>query len=156
GNVEWDMAELLPTEVLTAAHEGLLQPIDYGVVKVEELLYPEAKQTYSVSVFTYTGGIAFDRESQPNGKHPSTWPEFWDVKNFPGRRSLRSRPNDTLEIAMLAAGTDPKKVYPIDVDRAFKILDEIKPNIQKWADTAPQSIQVVQNHEVDFTYTFNG
>jgi putative spermidine/putrescine transport system substrate-binding protein len=57
---------------------------------------------------------------------------------------------------MLAAGTDPKTVYPIDVDHAFKILDEIKPHIQKWADTAPQSIQVVQNHEVDFTYTFNG
>jgi putative spermidine/putrescine transport system substrate-binding protein len=156
GSVEWDMAELLPTEVLTAAHEGLLQPIDYGVVQVEELLYPQAKQTYSVSVFTYTGGIAYDQERQPKGKHPLTWPEFWDVKNFPGRRSLRSRPNDTLEIALLAAGTDPKHVYPIDVDRAFKILDEIKPHIHKWIDTAPESLQVVQTHEVDFSYTFNG
>lgn len=156
GNVEWDMAELLPTEVLTATHEGLLAPIDYNVVHVDELLYPQAKQTYSVSVFTYTGGIAWDEERQPGGKHPSTWAEFWDVKNFPGRRCLRSRPNDTLEIAMLAAGTDPKKVYPIDVDRAFKMLDEIKPHITKWADTAPEAIQLLQTHEVDYTYTFNG
>jgi putative spermidine/putrescine transport system substrate-binding protein len=156
GNVEWDLIELLPTEVLTATHEGLLQPIDYGVVNVAELLYPQAKQQYSVSVFTYTGGIAYNQERQPNGKHPSTWPEFWDVKNFPGRRSLRSRPNDTLEIAMLAGGTDPKRVYPIDVDRAFEILDEIKPHIAKWADTAPESVQLVQTGEIDFSYTFNG
>jgi putative spermidine/putrescine transport system substrate-binding protein len=156
GDVEWDIAELLPTEVLTATHEGLLQPIDYSVIQVEELLYPQAKQTYSVSVFTYTGGIAFDQGSQPNGKHPTTWPEFWDVKNFPGRRSLRSRPNDTLELALLAAGIDPKNIYPIDVDRAFKSLDEIKTHINKWVDTAPESLQVVQTHEVDFSYTFNG
>ncbi|MBV9734583.1 MAG: ABC transporter substrate-binding protein [Acidisphaera sp.] len=156
GNVEWDMVELLPTEVLTAAHNGLLQPIDYGVVNVQDVLYPDAKQTYSVSVFTYTGGIAYDTTRQPGGRHPSTWPEFWDVKNFPGLRGLRSRPNDTLEIAMLAAGTPPKDVYPIDVDRAFKILDEIKPHVAKWIDTAPQSLELVQTHEVDFSYTFNG
>ncbi len=156
GSVEWDMIELLPTEVLTATHEGLLQPIDYGIVSVPDLLYPQAKQPNAVSVFTYTGGIAYDEEHQPNGKHPATWPEFWDAKNFPGRRGLRSRPNDTLEIAMLAAGTDPKKVYPIDVDRAFKILDEIKPHITKWIDTAPQSLELVQTREIDFSYTFNG
>lgn len=158
GNVEWDVIELLPTETLTASGEGLLQPIDYSVVKLDtaDLLYPQAKQTNSVSVFSYTGGIGFDKKRSPDGKHPTTWPEYWDVKKFPGRRGLRSRPNDTLELAILASGAAPKDVYPIDVDKAFKMLDEIKPHVGKWIETSSQSVQLVQTNEIDFTYTFNG
>lgn len=156
GSVEWDVVEMLSTETITAGNDGLLQPIDYSVVQMPELLYPQAKQTNSVSVFTYTGGIGYDKSRHPDGKHPRTWAEFWDVKKFPGRRGLRSRPNDTLELAILASGTDPKNVYPIDVDKAFKMLDEIKPHIRKWMETAPQSVQLIQTNELDFTYTFNG
>jgi putative spermidine/putrescine transport system substrate-binding protein len=36
------------------------------------------------------------------------------------------------------------------------MLDEIKPNIRKWVDTAPQSVQLLQTNELDFSYTFNG
>ena len=156
GSPEWDIVEMLPTETITATTEGLLQPIDYSVVQMPELLYPQAKQPTSVSVFTYTGGIGYDKTRHPDGKHPNTWAEFWDVKKYPGRRGLRSRPNDTLELAILASGTDPKNVYPIDVDKAFKMLDEIKPHIRKWIETAPQSVQLIQTNELDFTYTFNG
>ena len=157
-SVEWDVIDILPTEVLTASQEGLLAPIDYGVVQIDtgDLVYPQAKQDYAVALFTYTGGIGYDKERHPDGKHPTTWPEFWDTKKFPGRRGLRARPNDTFETAILAAGVPPKDVYPIDVDRAFKILDEINPHINKWIDTTPQSVQLIETNELDFTYTFGG
>lgn len=156
GSVEWDVVEMLPTETITATNEGLLLPIDYSVVQMGDLLYPQAKQPTAASVFTYTGGIGYDKTRHPDGKHPGTFADFWNVQKFPGRRGLRSRPNDTLEIAILASGTDPKNVYPIDVDKAFKMLDEIKPHIRKWVETAPQSVQLIQTNELDFTYTFNG
>lgn len=156
GSVEWDVVEMLPTETITATNEGLLLPIDYSVVQMGDLLYPQAKQPTAASVFTYTGGIGYDKTRHPDGKHPGTFADFWNVQKFPGRRGLRSRPNDTLEIAILASGTDPKNVYPIDVDKAFKMLDEIKPHIRKWIETAPQSVQLIQTNELDFTYTFNG
>jgi putative spermidine/putrescine transport system substrate-binding protein len=156
GSVEWDVVEMLPTETITATNEGLLLPIDYSVVQMGDLLYPQAKQPTAASVFTYTGGIGYDKTRHPDGKHPGTFADFWNVQKFPGRRGLRSRPNDTLEIAILASGTDPKNVYPIDVDKAFKMLDEIKPHIRKWIETAPQSVQLIQANELDFTYTFNG
>jgi putative spermidine/putrescine transport system substrate-binding protein len=158
GSVEWDVLDILPTEVATASHEGLLEPVDYGIVEIDEsdLVYPQAKQQYATAMFTYTGGIAYDKLRHPDGKHPTNWPEFWDVKRFPGRRGLRARPNDTLELASLAAGIAPKDVYPIDVDRAFASLDAIKPFINKWIDTTPQTVQLIETNELDFTNTFGG
>ena len=32
----------------------------------------------------------------------------------------------------MADGVAPDKLYPLDVDRAFKKLEEIKPNITVW------------------------
>ena len=49
------------------------------------------------------------------------------MKKFPGRRALRNHPIATLEAALMADGVAPDKLYPLDVDRAFKKLEEIKP-----------------------------
>lgn len=155
-SVEADIIEYLPTEILTASRENLLEPIDYAIVQPPELLYPDAKRPNSISVLTYTIGIAYDKARSAEGKYPKTWAEFWDVKKFPGKRGLRSRPNDTLEAALLADGVDPKKLYPLDVERAFKKLDEIKPHIAKWIDTASQTVSLVQQKELDFSNTYSG
>jgi putative spermidine/putrescine transport system substrate-binding protein len=42
-----------------------------------------------------------------------------------------------LEIALLADGVAPDKLYPLDLDRAFKKLDTIKKNTIWWATNAP-------------------
>jgi putative spermidine/putrescine transport system substrate-binding protein len=63
---------------------------------------------------------------------------------------------DTIELALLADGVDPKKLYPLDVDRAFKSLDKIKPYVQKWMDTSTQTTQLIQQNELDFTNTYSG
>jgi putative spermidine/putrescine transport system substrate-binding protein len=154
--VEADIIEYLPTEIITASREGLIEPIDYSIVQMPELIYPDAKKPNWASVLTYTIGIGYDTSRHGAGKYPKTWAEFWDVKKFPGRRGLRSRPNDTLEAALLADGVDPKKLYPLDVDRAFKKLDEIKPHITKWVDTASQTVSLVQQNEIDFSNTYSG
>ena len=154
--VEWDIVEPLTSEIQTAANDGLLEPIDYSVVKVPELIYPEAKQPYWLCLLIYSSGIGFDQKRNPAGKHPTTWTEFWDVKKFPGRRGLRSTANDTMELALLADGVDPKKLYPLDVDRAFKSLEKIKPHVQKWIDSSPQTTQLILQNELDFTNTYSG
>lgn len=58
---------------------------------------------------------------------PKNWAEFWDVKKFPGTRALvRSDPWVQLEAALLADGVAPDKLYPLDVERAFTKLNELK------------------------------
>jgi putative spermidine/putrescine transport system substrate-binding protein len=54
------------------------------------------------------------------------------VKGFPGTRALRNDPQTVLEAALLADGVPRDKLYPLDVDRAFKKLEQIKPDIAVW------------------------
>jgi putative spermidine/putrescine transport system substrate-binding protein len=155
--VEVDMMDVVATEVAAASRGGLLQPIDYGIVQVDKsaVLYPDAIRNDSLGLFTYTSGIGYGAQTT-EAQRPKIWKDFWDVAAFSGRRGLRSRPNETLEIALLAQGVDPKKIYPIDVAAAFKRLDAIKPHIRKWIDTTPQTVEMLQSNDLDFVNTFNG
>lgn len=46
-------------------------------------------------------------------------------------------------------------MYPLDVNRAFKVLDRIKPSVASWTVATSQSISLVQTGEVDFSYTYS-
>jgi putative spermidine/putrescine transport system substrate-binding protein len=80
---------------------------------------------------------------------PQNWADFWDVKTFPGRRALYKSPAVNLEAALMADGVPWDKVYPMDIDRAFKSLDRIKPSIDVWWTSGAQSTQLLQSGEVD-------
>ncbi len=156
GNVEWDAVEVLPTQVATAAREGLIEPLDYSVINMGDLAFPQAKQEFWMCPYSYTGSIGYHTARHAEGKYPKNWAEFWDVAKFPGRRGLRGRPLDNIEIALLADGVDAKKIYPCDVDRAFKSLAKIKPHVNVWVETAPQTASLLQANELDFSNTYAG
>jgi putative spermidine/putrescine transport system substrate-binding protein len=80
--------------------------------------------------------------------------DFWDGKGFPGRRGLRTRISETLEMALIADGVDPQKLYPLDVERGFKALDRVKPLVKKWIEATPETVSLLAAGEVDFTYTY--
>ena len=63
-----------------------------------------------------------------------------------------------LDAALMADGVpaDPKKIYPIDADRAFKKLNEIKPYIKVWWTSGGQQQQLIQDEEVDLIAMWNG
>jgi putative spermidine/putrescine transport system substrate-binding protein len=90
---------------------------------------------------------------------PNSWADFWDVKRFPGPRALGAPLGagayGTLEAALLADGVALDKLYPLDVDRAFRKLDQIKPHIVKWYTTAVQPQQLLVDKEVVMTAAFS-
>lgn len=97
------------------------------------------------------------REDAFKGKAaPKGWKDFWNVKDFPGRRSLRKHPFDTIEEALLADGVAPKNVYPCDIPRAFKSLDKVKKDIAVWWTGGAQTSQLLKTGEVDMCPTWNG
>jgi putative spermidine/putrescine transport system substrate-binding protein len=61
-----------------------------------------------------------------------------------------------IEIALLADGVPMDKLYPLDVDRAFKSLDKIKPHIAVWWTKGAQPAQLMTDGEVDMTYAYSG
>ena len=103
----------------------------------------------------YSSVLAYSQKKFPKDA-PKSWADFWDVKKFPGRRALRNHPLATLEAALMADGVPPDKLYPLDVDRAFKKLEEIKPHITVWWTSGAQSAQLLNDGEVDMVMAWNG
>ena len=106
------------------------------------------------------GGVllAFNA-SEFRDKKPSSWADFWNVKDFPGQRSLPSYGNpwnNTLLFALLADGVEPSKLFPLDLDRAFRKLDQIRPNIAVWWKTGTQSQDLIRSGEVSMLPMWSG
>jgi putative spermidine/putrescine transport system substrate-binding protein len=154
GNVEWDVLDTMGWSAKNGEKEGLWEPIDTSLVDTTDMVFPISKST--VPFYSGAGVIAWDPSRHPKGKHPVNFKDLWNVDKFPGRRMFRTRPYETLELALVADGVDPSKLYPLDVDRAFKSLDRIKPYVVKWVKATPQTISLLQNNEIDFSYTYNG
>ena len=151
--VEWDFLSTTGAMAMAGGREGLFEKIDYSIVtNADALSVPKAE--FALPWYVYWGGIAYDPKRHPPGKFPTTWAEFWDVKRFPGRRGLRNRPDEILEIALLADGVAPKDLYPLDVERAFRSLNKIKPHVTNWIAQTPQTISLIQTNELDFTYAY--
>ncbi|SDX04701.1 putative spermidine/putrescine transport system substrate-binding protein [Ruegeria halocynthiae] len=108
------------------AFEGAVEPIDFSVVNTDGIdgaLYADEW----IAVFTFATVIGWNTDTVE--KAPSNWAEFWDVENFPGARALYNSAQSMLEIALMADGVAPADLYPLDVDRAFEKLEEIKPEV---------------------------
>jgi putative spermidine/putrescine transport system substrate-binding protein len=98
--------------------------------------------------------MAYNKEKFA-GKAPASWADYWDTKQFPGRRGLYKSPWGVLELALLADGVAGKDLYPLDVDRAFKMLDRIRSDVAVWWSAGAQNTQTLQNGEVDISDTWS-
>ena len=155
GSVEWDLMIPVPSWLTAGEKEGLWEPIDYSIVDMSGT-FAGAKRDYAIGFGIIGGGMCWHQERNgAPGKHPETWPEFFDYTRIPGRRGLRTRPTETLELALLGDGVSPDALYPLDVDRAFASLDRLKPHVSNWIEHTPKTISLVQNNECDFTYTYH-
>ncbi|SDV48757.1 ABC transporter substrate-binding protein [Chitinasiproducens palmae] len=151
-NVQWDVFDAPNALGVAGANAGLWEPLDLSLFDRSDLVIDIKNNLLPWYVFV--GGIAWDPKKYPEGKHPRNFREYFDAKAFPGRRTFRNRPSETLEAALLADGVSPKHLYPLDVDRAFKVLDRIKPHVVKWIDQTPQTLSLLQTGETDFSYTY--
>lgn len=154
-NYIWDVTTLtLSSEVPLLQARGLMEPIGAKASDFPGIMPQAVTDTWiGVDVFAVT--IAY-RTDKFGANGPKTWADFWDVKKFPGRRGLRRNALDTLEQALLADGVAVDKLYPMDLDRAFRSLDKIKPFINVWWTSGAQATQLLQSGEVDMIATWNG
>ncbi len=144
GNYDFDITDI---EYLTAEYGNLVEPIDFSVIDTKNIPKESIVRNGFRDVVLSTV-LIYRKDKFPNGG-PKNWADFWDVKKFPGKRSLGTRANTVCEQALLADGVPRDKVYPLDVDRAMKKLGEIKPNILVWWTQAAQSQQLIRDGEVD-------
>jgi putative spermidine/putrescine transport system substrate-binding protein len=148
----WDVVSVTLSSRKLLSDQGLLEPLDWENADMKALIEPAKKPDWmGTNVF---GSILAYRADTMKNK-PESWADFYDVRRFPGRRALPKSPIHTLEGALLADGVAADKIYPLDADRAFNKLDQIKPHIDVWWASFGQSTQLLQSGEVDFLATSN-
>lgn len=153
-NVQWDVFDAPNALGDSGAVGGLWEPLDPSLFDQRDLVI--GIKNNLLPFYLYSGGIAWDPKRYGKGKHPRNFEEYFDTRKFPGFRTFRDRPSETLEAALLSDGVSPKSLYPLDVDRAFKALDRIKSHVVKWVGSTPQTISLLTSGETDFTYTYAG
>lgn len=154
GDSSWDVVQVESEELALGCEEGLFQPLNWDAIGGRDAYLPAAVNDCGVGAIVYNFILAYDGAKFKDG--PKSWADFWDVKKFPGTRALRNHPLATLEAALLADGVAPDKIYPLDVDRAFRKLEEIKPNIAVWWTSGAQSAQLLADGEADMIMAWNG
>jgi putative spermidine/putrescine transport system substrate-binding protein len=160
GNAELDVADAGLDGLITLDHTGALAPIDYASWKYADPKdVPEEYVTRTTAgLCLYATVLGYNTETFPDGRQPKSWAEFWDVTKFPGPRMLADMATGSpnLEFALIADGVPMDKVFPIDIDRAFKSLSKIKPHIKKFWDTGALSAQMLADRDVVLGSIWNG
>lgn len=154
GNVQWDVVDVEGDFAYAALRDGLVEPIDYSVVNKSDL-DPRFTSTGAVGSFYYSFVLGYNKAAFKSGS-PANYADLFDTKRFPGKRTFYkwSAPG-VLEVALLADGVPPNKLYPLDLDRAFRKLDTIKSQIVWWSGGA-QSQQLMASGEAPIGVFWNG
>jgi len=151
-NVQWDVFDAPNALGVAGVNAGFWEPLDLDMFDRSDLVVDIRNNL--VPWYLFVGGIAWDPKRHGAGQHPRNFAEYFDTQKFPGLRTFRNRPSETLEAALLADGVPARELYPLDVDRAFKALDRIKSSVVKWVEQTPQSLTLLQTGEADYSYSY--
>lgn len=126
---------------------GALQDIDYSRFTYTNPadLDPSVKLSYQIGCSIYANVMCYNTSIYKPGTEPRSVKEFWDLKHFPGVRTLPGIEAGTvsLDMALLADGVPHDRIYPIDIPRAFDSLSRIRPSIKKFWDSGALSTQMI-------------
>lgn len=163
GHPQFDLFETGSNGDATAEEQaGLLESLDMKLLDPVIAKFPQnagyEHTNYWVQYGFFGVLLIWDARKWPlSGQHPTTPDDLFDVAKFPGKRCLFKLPEygGTLEYPLLADGVPADKLYPLDVDRAFKKLDSIKNDVVWWSSGA-ESVQRIVNGDCAMGVTWNG
>jgi putative spermidine/putrescine transport system substrate-binding protein len=155
GSVTWDLVQHGSYSAMKLVKEGMVEKLDFSVINDIGGIPDNMKSDYYIGALVY--GLVIGWNTKTYGQDgPKTWKDFYDFKKFPGTRSMRQRADYNLEAALIADGVPMDKLYPLDVDRAFKKLEELKPHVVAWWSSGAASAQLIKDGEIDAIGLWNG
>jgi putative spermidine/putrescine transport system substrate-binding protein len=162
GAPAYDVMDIDGGNLVSFAKDGLLERIDYSLFQPgdKEAISPIPASEFALPALFYSLGVAYD-EGVFKGAQPGTWTDMWNVEKFPGKRAMFNAGDDVVvggvfETALLADGVDPKNLYPLDLDRAFKSLDKIKSQILRFWTYGAEPVQLLLDGSVVICSAPNG
>ncbi|MBN9451497.1 MAG: polyamine ABC transporter substrate-binding protein [Bosea sp.] len=157
GSSAFDIITAGPADLIEK--RDLLQPIDCA--KLPNLAKEGIEGACTGwGIIRTLGGmvVTFNKEAFPKEK-PSKWADFWDVKTFPGPRGLPDTGDREWWVptmALLADGVPADKLFPLDLDRAYKKLDQLKPHVAVWYKSNDQAQQALRKGDVVLAMVVSG
>ena len=167
GNVTWDVVDLETSDAIRGCDDGLLERIDASMLPpapdgtpAEEDFIAGTLLDCAVGEIVWSTVVAFDHTRFPRDNQPRALRDFFNVERFPGRRGLRKSPRVNVEWALISDGVPAGQVYEVlaaseGIDRAFHVLDRIKPHVVWW-EAGAQPPQLLADGEVVMTSAYNG
>jgi putative spermidine/putrescine transport system substrate-binding protein len=158
GSPRFDVMDIDMSNLLRFQIEGLSEEVDYDRLKstknagiAESLLTPHGVgKSYWASVLAY-------RSDTFGGRKPESWADFWSLGAFPGSRAMQGSVDwPELEFALLADGVPLDGLYPLDVDRAFRALDEIRSSVRAFWEYGAEPGELLSRERVATSSTWHG
>lgn len=159
GQLEWDLVDVGGRFIFQGRDQGLLEPIDYSLIPNAKNLDPSWVTPYGVYTTTGATVIAWNTKAFPAGKGPTSWKDFWNVKDFPGARGLYKPFYYNYEAALLAAGLKFSEIYPVTDEKAKQAMDmivQLKPHVKVWWTAGAQPPQLLASGELAMSSAWNG
>ncbi|MDQ0471657.1 ABC transporter substrate-binding protein [Labrys wisconsinensis] len=145
GKPTWDLVDADPFSAISLGKQGMVEPIDYTIVDKAKMR-PGFGWDYAASTYFFSYIIAYDA-SKFGSSPPTGMADFFDVKKFPGKRSLYKWGAAMWEAALLADGVAPEKLYPLDLKRAHDKIAAFKDNVVSYWGGGAESQSVLLNGE---------
>ncbi|MBC6460335.1 ABC transporter substrate-binding protein [Actinomadura sp. HBU206391] len=153
--VSWGVVEVEPNFAANACAKGWAVKLDKTKIDMSKVK-PELVGECGIPTLQYAFTIAYNTEKFSAANHPRTWAEFFDTQRFPGKRGFWKYATGAIfEAALLADGVPADKLYPLDIDRAFRKLETIKKDIV-WYETGEEQQQLVGSGEAPLVQAWNG
>jgi len=157
-NVTWDVVDAGSYKCDNLGEEGYLEELDFNIIDNRDLL-DGFWSKWHVATIAWSELLGYRTDVFSGANVPTHCTDIWNVKKFPGRRSLRDNPIFNIPLALLADGMELHEIYPLTeakIQRAFNKLDEIKPHINVWWTQGAQPPQLLTDKEVVMATGWNG
>lgn len=146
-NVTWDLCCGLTPDMGAREAPELFEPVDYEFLGSSAADIPDRfKEERRIGFELYAEALGYNTEELDG--QPQSWKDFLDVDAFPGKRGLAGYVSELpLEMVLLGDGVPPDQLYPLDFDRAFARLDELRDQLVFY-ENVTQAQQLLQDGEV--------
>ena len=156
-SIPWSVIEF-PTkgDFIRARDAGYVEKLDPSIVDFSKI-EPDAHDEYGVDVMRYGIVLTYNTDQFKGDAAPTRMEDLYDTQKFPGKRCMFKYPQfgAVLESALLADGVTRDTLYPLDLDRAFKKLDTIKPDILWWSN-GDDAIRLISSGECSIGIAWSG
>lgn len=165
-NVKWDVVDLELSDALRGCREGLLMQLESDALapgadgsSPREDFIPGSLRECAVGSVVWSTAIAYNADAFDE-EIPRTLEDFFDAERFPVPRAMRKTPKANLEWALIVDGVAPEQVYQVlatdsGLDRAFNVLDRIKPYI-RWWEAGGDAAHMLETGAVDMATAYTG